>query len=305
MPESDALRDRLERLARRRAAHFAGRDDLAAVAITGSVARGRIWAGSDVDLWAFSRSGEQAFHDGVEDGIYWEIDIAPLSSLEIPIGPETGLHPPRVTDQDEISMVEALAGCEIVKDDTGALYRVQQVVNARVGDWRWLRRRAGRYRSYGRGFLEGLHYAPPIDAIVLAREAATRYGIAAYWMRAGTLLTSAMRIPEQLAHAPEIHRLYREIFSLNGEEGWEQFLQAYRALPISIQEATLADLQREALPTARRGYHDGALRYMRSVLGDRREVEALQPLLVPGGNLETRRRRILRQTEALLELCEL
>ncbi|MDX1664441.1 MAG: nucleotidyltransferase domain-containing protein [Candidatus Promineifilaceae bacterium] len=304
MAEQENHPARLRRLAQAKAAHFAERDDLAAVAITGSVARGRLWAGSDVDLWAFSKSGEEAFHDGVEEGIYWEIDIAPLSSLEIPIGPETGLHPPRVTDQDEISMVEALAGCQIVKDETGALYRVQQAINARVGDWRWLRRRAGRYLSYGRGFVESLHYAPPLDAIVLAREAATRYGIAAYWMGAGALLTSAMRIPEQLAHAPEIHRLYREIFSLNGEEGWEQFLQAYRMLPITIQEATLADLQREALPTARRGYYDGALRYMRSVLGDRREAEPVQPLLVPGGNLEVRRRRVLRQVEALLELCE-
>ena len=303
----------LRALAQQKASDYAARDDLAAVAITGSLARGwnqaagGTWAGSDVDLWAFAYDeNADAFYDGVEETtagtLYWEIDIAPLYQLQRDLDAETWLSPPGLVD-DPITLVEALWGCQIIKDETGALYRIQQAIGTRVNDRHWLHQRAGRYLSYGRGVLEGLYYAPPLEAIVLAREVATRYGIAGYWMRSGALLTGVMRIPERLAHAPEIHRLYRELYGLRGEETWAEFLDNFRQLSSEIREAVQPDLEQEAHPVAEYGYYDGALRYMRALLPGQFSAEAVQPVLGLGENVEVRRRRVLRQAEALLALC--
>lgn len=303
----------LQALARRKASEYAAREDLVAVAITGSLARGwdqfdgGVWAGSDVDLWAFAYDEDaKEFHDGVVESdagpLYWEIDVLPLPHLQIRLDEESWLSPPGLAD-DAVTLVEALWGCQIVKDESGALYRLQQAINSRVADWGWLRRRAGRYLSYGRGSLEGLYYAPPLEAIVLAREVATRYALAAYWMQAGTLLTSVMRVPERIAHAPEIHRLYRELYGLRGEETWAQFLEDFGQLPAEIREAVRPDLEQEVRPVAEQGYYDGALRYLRALLPAQFGTEAVQPVLGLGSNLEVRHRRVLRQVEALLTLC--
>lgn len=47
----------------------------------------------------------------------------------------------------------------------------------------------------------------------------------------------------------------------------------------------------------------GALRYMRALLSAQFDAEVVQPVLALGPNLEVRRRRVLRQVEALLVLC--
>jgi hypothetical protein len=122
-------------------------------------------------------------------------------------------------------------------------------------------------------------------------------------MRAGTLLTSVMRIPELLAHAPEIQRLYRELYGLQGGETWAHFLEEFEQLPAELREAVRPDLDQEASPTAEKGYPDGALRYMRALLPAQFGAEAVEPVLGLGADLDVRRRRVLRQAEELLLLC--
>ena len=100
---SHELEQKLWRLARHKAAAYASRSEMAAVAITSSVARRMVWEGSDIDLWGFVRTGEEDFEDGLEEGVYWEIDIKPLSWLEVKIDEQTWLRPPALRE-DEVML---------------------------------------------------------------------------------------------------------------------------------------------------------------------------------------------------------
>jgi hypothetical protein len=299
----DVHAEKLRQLAWHQAQQFSRRQEIAAVAITGSVARGQTWEGSDVDLWGFSHKHEDGFEDGIVDGVYWEIDIKPLSWLRVDIDEQTWLHPPPLTDNDRISHVEALWGCHIVLDGEGALLRLKHAVDSRVADRHWLNRRADLYLSYGRGCLDALRYASPLRAIISARDIATQYGIAAYWMRSGQLLTSMMRVPERLAHAPELHRLYSAIFGLGGQPALETLLDAYHHLPEAIRRETQQDVELEVLPAAHQGAYDGATRYLRQQLSGRFNTEAVRPALALEEDLDAQKARVLQYTTELLERC--
>jgi len=298
--------ERLLALARRKAAEFAARPELAAVALTSSVARGMTWAGSDVDLWGFAhpiagRDAEDGFEDGAEDGIYWEIDIKPLSWLPAEIGERAWLDPPALTD-DEVSPLEALWGCRVIKDVDNRLLRVKQAVDTRVDDREWLNRRAELFLTYGRGCLDGLRHADAVYAIVLAREVATRYGIAAYWMRRGLLLTSVARVPEKLAHEPQIHALYCDIFGLRGRDGYDEYVAAYQQLPAHIRKQEQRSLEIELTAASKRELYDGLVRYFRQGLPDWYGIEAVRPILALEEDPQAQKGRVLEQVTRLLGL---
>jgi hypothetical protein len=281
-------------------------DSLIALALTGSLPRGTVWEGSDLDFWGFSSSGEGDFRDGVEDGIYWEIDIAPAAMLQIAIDDETWLNPPAFHDGDTVSLLEALSGCEIIHDPTGQLARVTAAIHSRLTDPAWMRRRAGRYLSYAAGVLDALTFAPPIPAILHAREIATNYVIAAYWMRQGSLLTSAIRIPERLAAVPEIQRLYCDIFALDGQTALDEFMRRFAGLPDDLRDDLHSDVYNEALPAARRGAVDGALRYLRFMMMEQAleegRLDDVLPCLALDAALPAHQSRILAQCCQLLTL---
>src|SRR5690606_36457090 len=76
-----AIEKRLKARMQQPAADLDQRDVVCAMALTGSLARGRVWEGSDLDFWGFWDKDDDVFEDGMTDGIYWEIDIQPLEWL--------------------------------------------------------------------------------------------------------------------------------------------------------------------------------------------------------------------------------
>lgn len=291
----------LEKIAVSKAQSYAERPDSVAVAITGSIGRGMTWEGSDVDLWVY-HNGERAFEDGWEQGIYWEADIESATLLDIQIDDHTWLRPHALAG-DEISLLEALWGCRVYYDPTGKLTSLKKAIDSRVANKRWMRHRAELFINYGRGCLAGLHYADAITAILMARVVATDYGITAYWMRRGKLLTSALRVPERLADEPELQRLYCEIFGLKGKAGADEFLENLKRLPIHIQDAIEADVE-ECKPAMALGYHDGVIRHLRQIMATDFQPEEILSILALGDDLEVQTRELLEKVGVILDLCE-
>lgn len=296
----------LRALAQRKQRDLLQDDSLIALALTGSLPRGAVWEGSDLDFWGFASNGEGGFRDSVEDGIYWEIDIAPAAALEIAIDDETWLNPPAFHGEDTISLLEALSDCEIIHDPTGQLTRVTAAIQSRLTDPTWMRRRADCFLSYASGALDALTFAPPIPAILYAREIATNYAVAAYWMRQGSLLTSVIRVPERLAAAPEIQHLYCAIFALNGQPALDEFMRRFADLPDDLRDDLHSDVYNEALPAAQRGAVDGALRYLRFMMMEQAleegRLDDVQPCLGLDAATAAHQTRILDQCRQLLTL---
>ncbi len=297
-----AMASTLEALALAKAQEVAARAGMVAVAITGSVARGTVWEGSDIDLWAFA-DGPEAFEDGVISGVYWEVDIRPASWLDLPTGGEQWLRPPALGERAD-GLFEALWGCRAVYDPSGRLARLKAAIDACVADRSWLKRRAALYLAYGRGYLDALRHAGPLEAIVEAREVATDYCLAACWMRQGRLLTSACRIPEQLVTAPQLHDIYCRVFGLHGREGAEEMLQALRGLPAEVQRRVQRDLELEVLPVFARGCYDGGVRYLRQGMARWFSPEVVAPVLALDADLEAQKERVLAGVAQILRLCE-
>ncbi len=290
----------LESLALQRAQDYASRPDTVAVAVTGSIARGTVWPGSDIDLWVF-HEGPEAFEDGLIKGIYWEADIRPAAWLEGP-DPKRWLEPPPLNGRAD-GVFEAIWGCRVVHDPAGRLGALKQAIDRCVADRAWLHRRAERFLGYGRGCLAALAYADPLHAIVLARCVATEYGITAYWMGQGRLLTSGSRIPEQLEGAPRLQALYRAVFSLTGQAGAEEMLAALRTLPAAIQEHVRSDVEWEVLPVWRHGCYDGGVRYLRQGMPHWFPPEQVRPVLALEPDLEAQKERVLAQAREILDLA--
>ncbi len=295
------MTDRLQELAVDKANEYARRPGTVAVAITGSIARGMVWAGSDIDLWVFV-DGPEAFEDGLASGVYWEADIRPASWLEQETGEGTWQQPPALGQRGD-GLFEALWGCRVVFDPSGRLSRLQAEVDARAADRAWLERRAALYLAYGWGCLEALQHVAPLRAIVAARAVATDYGIAAHWMRQGRLLTSGCRIPELLADAPRLQHLYAELFALRGKEGAEEMLLALQQLPPAIQEQVRSDLELEVIPVFRLGYYDGGVRYLRQGMAEWFRPEEVRPVLALEADLEAQKQRALAQAREILLLA--
>jgi hypothetical protein len=300
------ITQRLRKLAERKQREFLQDKDIVALALTGSLPRGNVWEGSDLDFWGFSAANEEDFRDGVADGIYWEIDIAPISRLEIEINEETWLYPPALQDGEPITLLEALNGCEVLHDPTGNLARIKAAVDTRLADPVWLHQRATNALNYAAGALDGLTFAPPERAILYAREIATNYLVTAWWMRQGRLLTSAIRIPERLAAAPEIQRLYCEILALNGQPALDEFMKTFAALPQELRDDLHSDVYNEALPAAQRGAVDGAVRYLRMIMTDQAleedRLDDVYPCLALEDGLERQQARVLDQCRRLIDL---
>ncbi len=290
----------LESLALQRAQDYIGRPGTVAVAITGSIARNTIWEGSDIDLWVF-HEGPEAFEDGLIEGIYWEADIRPAAWLEAP-EPERWLAPPSLHGRAD-GIFEALWGCRVLFDPTGRLAALQQAIDGHVADPEWLCRRAEGFLAYGRGCLDALVHAEPLHAIVLARYVATEYGITAYWMGQGRLLTSGCRVPERLERAPRLQALYREVFGLTGRAGAEEILAALRTLPAPIQEYVRSDVELEVLPIWQLGCYDGGVRYLRQGMPQWFPPEAVQPVRALEADLKAQKERVLAQAHEILALC--
>ncbi len=291
----------LEKIALDKAKSYAERPNMVAVAITGSIGRGMTWEGSDVDLWVYC-DGDRAFEDGWEQGVYWEADIESATLLDIQIDDHTWLRP-HPLNGDEVSLLEALWGCRIYYDPAGKLTAIKQAIDSRVANKRWMHHRAELFISYGRGCLAGLQYADAITAILLARVVATDYGITAYWMRRGKLLTSVLRVPERLADEPELQRLYCEVFGLGGKAGADEFSATLKRLPIQIQDAIEADVE-ECKPAMELGYYDGVIRHLRQIIAsDFLPTEVLLVLAIRD-DLETQKGEILEKVGIILDLCE-
>lgn len=297
-----ALRD----LARRKQADFLQRGDLIALALTGSLPRRLVWEGSDLDFWGFSTSEDDEFLDGVIDDLYWEIDIAPASVLDLDIDTETWLNPPHYRSGDEVGLLEALSGCEILHDPTGKLKRVTTAIEERLADRAWLRERATRYLHHASAALDELASAPPIEAILYAREIASNYIVAAYWMQQGQLLTSVIRLPERLP--ADLRRLYCDIWALNGQAALDEFMQNYAQLPDAIREDSHSDVYNEALPAAQIGAVDGAMRYLRFTMMiqgiEEGHLDDVLPCLGLEADVAAQQQRVIRQCREMMEILQ-
>ncbi|MBI5930034.1 MAG: hypothetical protein HY862_12040 [Chloroflexi bacterium] len=293
----------LEKIALDKAKTYVERPDTVAVAITGSIGRGMMWEGSDVDLWVY-RKGKRAFEDGwdLTHGIYWEADIESAELLDIQIDNYTWLRPHALYG-DEIGLMEALWGCRVYYDSTGKLSAIKQAIDSRVANKRWMHHRAELFISYGRGCLAGLQSADALTAILAARVVATDYGITAYWMRRGKLLTSAVRVPERLASEPELQRLYTEVFGLTGRIGAEGFLENLKRLPIQIQDAVEGDVE-ECKPALKLGYYDGVIRHLRQGMAFWFKPNEVMPVLGLWDDLEIQKGEVLEKVGVILDLCE-
>jgi hypothetical protein len=291
--------ERLLKLAHEKTREYAARPGVVAVAITGSLARGTTWAGSDVDLWGFMEGGDDAFEDGMVDDLYWEIDLRPVSWLDV--NANDWLRPPSL-DDESITALEALYGCQIVRDDTGALTRVRQLADGCMADSVWLNRRADYYLYYGLGALDALEHADSLTTIVRAREITIRYGVAVYWMRRGRLLSSGMRIAERLKNEPRIYELFHAIFGLGGQAALEQFLVDFESLPAHIWEAVRSDIEYEVMPMVRLGMYDGALVYMRQIIAEH-PLADVAPVLGLSDDVAAQKQTVLAQALELVALC--
>jgi len=183
----------LESLATRKSRELLEDYPIVALALTGSLARDTAWVGSDLDFWGFADDAETDFMDGVEDGIYWEIDIAPAEALDLEIKRDTWLNPPAFRDDEVVSLLEALYGCRIIHDPDGKLSWLKAAIDDRMADPIWLRERATRFLAYAMGVLDALQLAPAVDAILYAREVATNYSISAFWMFHQSLFSVGQR----------------------------------------------------------------------------------------------------------------
>lgn len=292
--------ERFEKLAQTKQAEFAARGTLLACALTGSLPRGRVWAGSDLDFWGFWESPDEAFEDGVEDGIYWEINTAPIDWLSS-IDERASLQPPEFSpDTFGDTPLEVLWGARVLFDQDGRLERAVAEVKRLTDNRAWLRQRAENYVRYGLTCLEGLNDAPPLQAVLGARRIAIVYGINPYWMQRGELLSSVIRIPERLADHPEIQRLFRAIFNLNGQRGWDDFYAAYQTMPPDIREEADPDVLREILPAVQLGMADGGLCHFRFIAEGWLPLETVAPLMGFEADAAAQQARVLDQTRALL-----
>lgn len=296
------IEKRLKALMQQKAADFAQREEIRAVALTGSLARGRVWEGSDLDFWGFWNRDDDAFEDGVTDGIYWEIDIQPLDWLRG--WDEARLSQPPPFDQQEfgVTPLEALWGAQVQFDHDGTLTEVVALVRRLMDDKAWLRQRGENYLRYGLEYLPTLEAKDTAQAILDARRIAIVYGISAYWMKRGELLSSAIRIPERLHEHPQIQALLKQIFSLNGQAGWDAFYAAYQALPQSIRDEAGPDIEREILPAVRLGMADGGLCHFRFIADGWLPLADVWPVMGFEAGLDAQKQRVLSQTRQLLEL---
>ncbi len=281
-----------------KASEYTGREGVIGVAITGSVARDWLWAGSDVDLYVV-REGETGFEDGVCEGIYWEVDLKPSSYLDVDLSDRRWTEPLPLFEGEE-TIVESLWGCEIVYDPQGKLEKVRAAIDKCMGDPAWLNRRAANYVQYGLGCVDALRFAEPLTAIVGARCVATDYGVTAFWMKRGGLLTSVSRIPEMLPAGSAIHALYRDIFSLNGEAEARQILDSIGLLRPTIQLEIQRDIELEMLPLLGHGVYDGLVRYLRQGVPSWFSPEDAKPVLGLEPDLGAQAARVLDQTRELL-----
>ncbi len=294
----------LEHLAAQQAAAFAKRGDLSACALTGSLARGMTWHGSDLDFWGFWTHTEEDFEDGTLEGVYWEIDIKPLAWLHGWTAERFLQPPPFSAEEDGVTPLEALWGARVLFDHERTLSQVVAQVQHLMSDKAWLRQRAVNYLRYGQQCLAALSAEPPTDAILAARRIAIMYGVSAYWMKRGALLSSVIRIPERLADSPQSHALLRQIFSLDGQTSWEGFLTAYQGLPETARDAFDDDLRYDVVPAAQRGMVEGALCHFRLLAADWQPISEIAPVMGFMPDLAAHKARILSQTKALLELIE-
>jgi hypothetical protein len=293
----------LTTLAQQKARDFVQQPHLAALTLTGSLPRGMVWEGSDLDMWGFSNNATSGFEDGVISGIYWEIDIVPLEWLRQSVDRDALLRPPSlVNDEDKVTPLEVLWGCRIVYDHEGTLTDVAEQIAALMADHAWLRLRADRFLSRGYDALDALTGTDALTTIIKARAIATAHGIAAYWMKRGQLLTSIRRVPERLADAPEIQAVYRDIYGLEGATSAREFQTRWKQLPTDIQRAANNDLHYEVLPMFRLGYYDGGLRYFLETLPEIFGAERVRPVLHLEQDLEAQQARLIKQTRHLLDL---
>lgn len=295
------LVDRLEALARTKHAEFAARPELRACALTGSLPRGMVWDGSDLDFHGYWEHDDDDFEDGVSDGIYWEIDIEPLRVLAADAA-ELLQAPLFSSEQFGATILEVLWGARVLFDHDGALERATALVGRLTADRAWLRRRAANYLHYGRECLDALTDAPPRQAILDARRISIVYGVNAYWNQQGKLFSSAIRIPERLADHAEIHGLFRSIWNLDGRRGWDAFYAAYQTLPAALREEADPDMEREILPSVELGMADGGVCHFRFIAEGWLPLDEIAPLLGFEPDLAAQKARVLRQTAALLAL---
>lgn len=294
---------RITALMERKAAEFAARPDMASCALTGSLARGMLWEGSDLDFWGF-REGKGGFEDGVEDDIYWEIDVETLSWLR-GWNEARFLQPPRFCGEEfGITAMEALWGARVLFDREGTLTQVVALVQRLTGDREWMRQRASNYLRYGLEQVATLEAEAPTRAILDARKIAIVYGVNAYWMQQGKLVSSAVRIPERLADSPTIQNLFRQIFALEGQPGWERFWQAYQSAPDAVREEADSDMQQEILPTVALGVFDGCVCHFRFIADGWLPLDDVWQLMGFEADLEVQKQRVLLQTMDFLRQIE-
>jgi hypothetical protein len=302
--EMTTIETRLKTLMQQKVADFTRREEILACALTGSLARGRVWEGSDLDFWGFWDKYDDAFEDGMVDGIYWEIDIQPLDWLRGWDYKRLSYPPPFTSDEFGVTPLEALWGAQVQFDQEGTLTQVVALVQRLMNDKVWLRQRGANYVRYGLECLPTLEAKDPAQAILDARRIAIVYGINAYWMKRGELLSSVIRIPERLHEHPEIQALLKQIFSLHGQPGWDAFYAVYQTLPESIHAEADPDMEREILPAVRLGMADGGLCHFRFIADGWLPLDEAWPVMGFEPDLDAQKARVLGQTKQLLELVD-
>lgn len=293
------LTERLEVLARKKHAEFAARPELVACALTGSLPRGRVWPGSDLDFHGYWAQAEDEFEDGVEDGIYWEINIDPLDALTVE-AVELVQAPPFSNEQFGDTILEVLWGARVLFDRDGRLEAAVAEVKRLSEDRAWLRERAANYLRHGLECLDALADADPQQAILDARRMSIVYGVNAYWNARGELFSSAIRIPERLGEHPEIQSLFRAIWNLGGQRGWDTFYATYQTMPAEIREEADPDVLREILPAVQLGMADGGLCHFRFIAEGWLPLDTVAPLMGFEADMAAQKARVLDQARTLL-----
>ena len=294
----------LEQRARKLVDRYVRDPETVAIAITGSLARGTTWQGSDVDVWVF-RDGPSGFVDGVDDGIYWEVDLRPAHMLDLPDDPdEAWLEPYPLHYRGR--MFEALWGCRIAYDPTGRLARLKEAIDSRMADPAWREERAHRFIAQGRVYLEQASLRDPVQAIVDARSIATDNGLAAWWLLRGGLMTGMLCLPEQLdaADGGSISTLYAAIFGLGGRAIADEVIAGWRRLPREVQLVFQRELELKVLIAYRMGCYDGFVRYLRQGIASLVDPNAALPVLGIEADTEAQKTRVINQAFELLDEVE-
>ena len=228
------LLDRLTRLAEKQAGIAAEQEGVLGVVISGSIARGDVWEGSDVDLHVLWESGEKrSAIGGFVEGALINVHDVYAGYMDYITGTMKGFCRNDVADQ--------LYGCRIFYDPRGMWSRYKSIIDSRRFDPEIIAGKVEFRMEQARKELSRAEKAHELEdwasVLFYAQQAAMEAAFGAT-VKCGSLIKSANRFPENLKILAEqnglekLYEFFRQIHRLTGNiETVERVVVACESVP--------------------------------------------------------------------------